>query len=152
MQYRYKILTAILWIISVSAGFTYAQVHPGISKREQIKANLTAEQKSLLEANRSSIAETRKAFKASLSKEQIEMLENSALSIEQKRANLKATLNAQQKHILGENQQMRLMQRQQFRSTLTMQQKQFMKKAYFNRMETLDTRPGLKRLPRRLRR
>ncbi len=152
MKNRIIVLIALITGFLLFIGIPSIQAQPGISKREQVKANLTPEQRSILEANHSSMAEARKAFKATLTAEQISMLQNNSLTMEQKRANLRASLNAQQQQSLNENRQMHQMQKQAFRKTMTVEQKQLMKKTYLKKMKKMNTSPGLRRLPRRLRR
>ena len=152
MKNRLRFIAAVITGIAFTTIFSFGQTQPQLTERQQIRANLTPEQKALLEANHSSIVETRKAFKASLTHEQRDMLSNNSLTVEQKRANLRASLSEGQKQILTENRQMRLKQKHNFQRSLSLQQKQMMKKAYYNRMGKFDGRPGLKRLPRHIRR
>ncbi|MCB8998524.1 MAG: hypothetical protein H6540_00450 [Bacteroidales bacterium] len=136
----------LLMLLFLGTSASYGQKeNPG---RDRLSANLTAEQKALLEANRSSITETREAFKASLTADQLRMLKDNSLSIDQKREGLKSSLNAEQKQLLNQNRQLRMMQRQQFRSSLTYQQKQMIRRAYIYRTNNTSAHPGMRRLPK----
>ncbi len=148
MKYRIIVFIALAVWFLFGTGHSIAFGQQDNIKREQLKAKLSPEQIAILETNRASISETRRAFKASLTREQIEMLENSNLTIEQRRANLKASLTAQQQQAINENRRIHQAQKQAFRNSLTVQQKQNMKKAYIQKKGKFNASPGLRRSKR----
>ncbi|MFA9390508.1 MAG: hypothetical protein ACERKD_11900 [Prolixibacteraceae bacterium] len=86
------------------------------------QANLTEEQKALVEQNRTNSAEYRDAFKATLTEEQLAIVANMELTRDEKQAALQATFTDQQREMYDTHQALVADQRQQLKGSLSEQQ------------------------------
>ncbi len=107
----------VLWLV------LFFGTYPMIAQ-EDITAELTEQQRVLVQQQKDLIKANREAFKQSLTQEQLEILENKELTKQERKEALKFSFTEKQKNLIQENNANLQAIKKQFRNTLTDKQRQ----------------------------